>query len=207
MALQPDGKIVVVGESAGDFAVARLQPGGLLDSTFHFDGRRGVNLGGLDQAKGVALQRDGRIVLVGGTSRDGRSDLAVVRLEGDPPAARAGAPGAGTSGGRRGAGVSGALRCAGKAATIVGTAGRDRLRGTRRADVIAALAGNDTARGLGGADRICGGAGRDLLVGGAGADRLLGGPGRDRMLGGLGRDACLGGAGRDRAACERRRTL
>jgi uncharacterized delta-60 repeat protein len=207
VALQPDGKILVAGESAGDFAVARLQPGGLLDSTFHFDGRRGVDLGGYDQARGVALQRDGRIVLVGETSREGRSDLAAVRLEGDPPAAGGGGPGAGAPGGPRRAGVLGAPRCGGRAATIVGTAGRDRLRGTRRADVIVALAGNDTVRGLGGADRICGGPGRDLLAGGAGADRLLGGPGRDRLQGGLGRDSCLGGAGRDRGTCERRWSL
>jgi hypothetical protein len=84
-------------------------------------------------------------VVVGST--DG--NLAVARLEGDPPTAD-GVSGAGAPGGpRRAAGALGAPRCGGRAATIVGTAARDRLRGTARADGIAALAGNDTVRGLG----------------------------------------------------------
>ena len=181
-ALQPDGKIVVAGERSGDdddFAVARLQPGGVLDTTFGSAGRTTVDFGGQESGAAVALQPDGRIVVAGDTTVG--SDFAVARLLGDPPPLPGGGPGA--PGGAR---VPAAARCAGKRATIVGTARRDVLRGTRRADVIVARGGDD---------RIRAGRGNDLVCGGAGKDRLFGGPGRDR---------CLGGAGRDRVACERR---
>ena len=179
-ALQPDGKILVAGERSGDdddFASARLQPGGVLDTTCGSGGRTTVDFGGQDSGTAVALQGDGRIVLAGDTTVG--SDFAVARLLGDPPL-----PGGGP--GTPGGPAPAVLRCAGRRATIVGTARRDVLRGTRRADVIVARGGND---------RIRAGRGNDLVCGGAGNDRLFGGPGKDR---------CLGGAGRDRAACEKR---
>ena len=180
-ALQPDGKIVVAGERSGDdddFGIARLQPGGVLDTTFGSGGRTTVDFGGQDSGSSVALQPDGRIVVAGDTTVG--NDFAVARLLGDPhpPGGGPGAPG--------GAPFPAVRRCAGKRATIVGTTRRDVLRGTRRADVIVALRGND---------RIRAGRGNDLVCGGAGNDRLFGGPGKDR---------CLGGGGRDRAVCERR---
>lgn len=216
--LQPNGKIVIAGGARPSglrkIGVARVQPGGTLDTTFHFDGVRTVDLGGSDGAQGLAIDRAGRAVVAGATFVPGVQDLAVVRLDGDPDVAAPGpgppAPGAPPVTATR------APRCGGKAATIVGTARRDRLRGTPRADVIAALGGRDTVLGLGGNDVICGGGDRDVLDGGAGADRLIGGPGRDvlrggsgrdTVLGGPGRDACEGGAGRDRGACERLRGL
>ena len=66
-ALQPDGRIVVAGGAVvslveADFAVARLQPGGALDTTFSSDGRTTVGFGGRELAYAVALQPDGRIV-------------------------------------------------------------------------------------------------------------------------------------------------
>ncbi|MBX3414214.1 MAG: putative Ig domain-containing protein [Pirellulales bacterium] len=69
--VQPDQKIVVVGTvytSTLDpnFAVARFNPNGSLDATF---GQAGVattsSLGSLTRARGVALQEDGKIVVVG----------------------------------------------------------------------------------------------------------------------------------------------
>jgi uncharacterized delta-60 repeat protein len=202
-ALQRDGKIVVAGERSGDehdFAIARLQPAGALDTTFGGDGRTTVDFGGEDSGFSVALQADGRIVVAGDTTVG--SDFAVTRLQGD--AAPSGGPGPAQGGG------PGVPRCAGKRATIVGTARRDTLRGTPRADVIVALGGNDRIRAGRGNDLVCGGtgndditgqAGRDRLFGGPGRDRLLGGPGNDRLTGGGARDQCLGGSGRDRAAC------
>ena len=176
VALQRDGKIIVAGRAAREenMAVARLQPGGALDTTFDRDGRLAVDFaGGKDTALGLVLQPDGRIVLAGSSD----IQVAVARLEGDPPTAAA-------------------PRCAGRPATIVGTPRRDILRGTPRADVIAGLGGGDAIRGLGGADILCGGRGPDLIDGGRGADRLFGGAGVDE---------CLGGPGRDRGSCERRR--
>jgi uncharacterized delta-60 repeat protein len=201
-ALQPDGKILVAGYTvqAGNysFAVARLQPNGLADTTFGDGGKAVVDFSGEDIGWDLALQPDGKLVVAGHTN----ADFAVARLEGDP-----GGPGGGGGQGEPGAGPgAGPPRCAGRRATIVGTRAANRLRGTRRRDVIAGLGGRDTIRALGGNDIVCagsgndralGGPGRDRLLGQAGRDRLLGGPGRDRLLGGPGRDRLLGGAGRD----------
>ncbi|MGH9041842.1 MAG: calcium-binding protein, partial [Acidimicrobiia bacterium] len=68
VAIQPDNKIVVVGDSDRDFLVARYSPDGVLDDTFGGgDGivTAGVMVGGFDRAHAVALQPDGRIVVVG----------------------------------------------------------------------------------------------------------------------------------------------
>ncbi len=55
---QPDGKIVAVGASiAGDqFAVARYNPNGSLDTSFSGDGTQTTDFGGFEEARGVALQ-------------------------------------------------------------------------------------------------------------------------------------------------------
>ena len=221
VALQPNGKIVVAGATGlTNVAIGRLQPGGLPDATFDFDGRRTVNFGGDEQGHGMALQPNGRIVVAGETGLG--DDVVIARLEGDPPPAGAGGgPGAGPGGPGGGRAVP---RCAGKRATIVGTSRRDVLRGTARADVIVALGGNDLVRAGRGADLVCGGTGRDRLLGQAGADRLLGGlgpdrleggpgadrlfgqGGADRLLGGAALDDCRGGPGPDHAACEIRRS-
>ena len=83
MALQGDGKIVVVGTSAtgsgGDFALARYNPNGSLDTSFSGDGKQTTDFGGVgDGATGVALQADGKIVAVG-SSRSGGGDFALAR--------------------------------------------------------------------------------------------------------------------------------
>ncbi len=91
IAVQSDGKIVVVGsaQSGGvdvDFAVARLNVDGTLDTTFGSNGIRviGFDLGGsnIDAATSVAIDRLGRIV-VGGyaqTKAGNDYDFAVIRL-------------------------------------------------------------------------------------------------------------------------------
>ncbi|MFD8043601.1 calcium-binding protein [Streptomyces chartreusis] len=75
MALQPDGKIVTVGlvqpyESGEvDFALARYNPNGALDSGFGTGGKVITDVrGSEDYANGVAVQADGKIVVVGRTS-------------------------------------------------------------------------------------------------------------------------------------------
>ncbi|MFD5859339.1 calcium-binding protein [Streptomyces chartreusis] len=72
LALQPDGKIVMVGyagESFFDFAVARYNPDGSPDTTFSGDGKLTTDLGGYNWGEAVAVQSTGRIV-VGGQSAD-----------------------------------------------------------------------------------------------------------------------------------------
>jgi uncharacterized delta-60 repeat protein len=72
VAIQPDGKIVIVGsarvDSLGsfngpDFGVVRLLPNGFLDKSFDGDGKRTINFAG--GATDVAIQSDGKIVIVG----------------------------------------------------------------------------------------------------------------------------------------------
>jgi uncharacterized delta-60 repeat protein len=71
VAIQDDGKIVVVGRAGlkrgGKFAVVRYEPNGRLDTTFSGDGKKVIDFTrGLDTAYGVVLQSDGKIVAVGG---------------------------------------------------------------------------------------------------------------------------------------------
>src|SRR6476659_7420196 len=65
---QPDGKIIVAGSTPGGdyrFALARYNPDGSLDTSFSSDGKQTTDLGGFDQANGVAVQGDGKIVVAG----------------------------------------------------------------------------------------------------------------------------------------------
>ncbi len=90
VALQPDGKILVAGSAqitltGFDFAVARLNANGTLDSTFNGTGKQTVsfNVGGTnaDEALGVVVQPDGKIVLTGyAGSSSGKKSFAVARL-------------------------------------------------------------------------------------------------------------------------------
>jgi uncharacterized delta-60 repeat protein len=63
--LQPDGKIVAGGASNNDFALIRLNTNGTLDPTFGTGGRVTTNMGDVDKITAIALQADGKIVVVG----------------------------------------------------------------------------------------------------------------------------------------------
>ncbi len=84
VALQGNGKIVAVGSTgrhpSSDFALARYNPDGSLDTSFSGDGRQTTDFGGLDTATGVALQGDGKIVVVG---RGDARDFALARYNPD----------------------------------------------------------------------------------------------------------------------------
>jgi uncharacterized delta-60 repeat protein len=87
LALQADGKIIVVGDAdiAGDtaFALARYTTGGVLDGTFGIGGIVTTNAtAAADFLEDVIVQPDGRIVAVG--SRKSRAvDIALLRYEDD----------------------------------------------------------------------------------------------------------------------------
>ena len=49
----------------GDFALARYNPNGSLDTSFSGDGKQTTDFGGSTRANGVAIQADGKIVAVG----------------------------------------------------------------------------------------------------------------------------------------------
>jgi uncharacterized delta-60 repeat protein len=84
VAIQADGKIVVAGHSRNgasgprDFAVARYNTNGSLDTSFDSDGKLTTNFGSSDYAYGVAIQADGKIVVAGMSG----GDFAVARYEG-----------------------------------------------------------------------------------------------------------------------------
>jgi uncharacterized delta-60 repeat protein len=72
-ALGPNGKIVVVGRAGptgDDFAIARFNPRGSLDPSFSGDGKQTTRFAGSDGALGVAIQADGKIVVVGSQCAD-----------------------------------------------------------------------------------------------------------------------------------------
>ena len=84
----PDGKIVAAGytlsSTADDFAVARYNADGSLDSAFSDDGKVVTSIGTSDDiAEDVAVQADGRIVVAGYSWIGGNDDFAVVRYNTD----------------------------------------------------------------------------------------------------------------------------
>lgn len=66
-AIQADGKIVVAGTSANDFALVRYNTDGSLDTTFDTDGKVTTDIGTStsDGGNAVAIQSDGKIVVAG----------------------------------------------------------------------------------------------------------------------------------------------
>jgi uncharacterized delta-60 repeat protein len=87
-AVQPDGKIVVAGTSRNlsdnDFAVARYNFDGSLDTTFSGDGKVTTNLGSTyDSAAAVAIQSDWKIVAAGVTRINNVDVFALVRYNPD----------------------------------------------------------------------------------------------------------------------------
>ena len=83
LAIQANGRIVAVGLASGgatgqDFALARYNPNGSLDTSFSSDGRKRTSFGAFDVANGVALPGDGRIVAVGA----GNGEFALARFLG-----------------------------------------------------------------------------------------------------------------------------
>lgn len=89
VALQADGKIVVAGYSIGqsgpggfNFALARYDPNGSLDTSFDGDGKLTTDFGGFnDGAFAVAIQADGKIVAAG--SSVSSAVFALARYDGD----------------------------------------------------------------------------------------------------------------------------
>jgi uncharacterized delta-60 repeat protein len=72
VALQANEKIVVVGRSGfpSDFALARFNQNGSLDSGFSNDGKQTTDFGAAEAAHGVAIAGDGKIVVGGGSGGD-----------------------------------------------------------------------------------------------------------------------------------------
>ncbi|MBK8047196.1 MAG: putative Ig domain-containing protein [Anaerolineales bacterium] len=85
LTLQPDGAVVVAGESETHFAVARYDANGLLDTT-NFGAPFGVVTTTIvmsSTANAVAIQGDGKIVVAGSASDGVRDYFAVARYNAD----------------------------------------------------------------------------------------------------------------------------
>jgi uncharacterized delta-60 repeat protein len=159
VSLQADGKIVVAGRTLngeeGDFALARYNPNGSLDTSFGVNGKvvtsfvrnTGYSCNKFEGANDVTVLPDGRILVAGET---GGQDFALARYN-----------------------PNGSLDTSFGVPVIKGTANHDTLVGTTGNDILQGLAGNDT---------ITGGAGNDTLSGGAGNDSMVGGTGNDTYM-------------------------
>jgi uncharacterized delta-60 repeat protein len=90
VAVQPDGKIVVVGQTSdagasnADFALARYNPNGSLDTSFDGDGKLVTDFSTRDFPGDVAIQADGKIVMAGSTyGSSGAYNFALARYNVD----------------------------------------------------------------------------------------------------------------------------
>lgn len=147
--LQPDGKLLVVGNTAADpffdqsdIVVARYNLDGSLDPTFGNSGKTIIDITNyLDFGNSITLQADGKIVLAGSVDYfvQGAStpaDIAVVRLNGDAPL--------------------------GSGATLIGNSNNNVLTGTAGNNTFTGNGGKDTFKLLGSTDVMTdfGGVGR-----------------------------------------------
>ncbi len=89
MAIQNDGKIILVGftivnSTSADFAIARYNTDGSLDTSFSFDGKVITDFsGGSEDANAVVIQPNGKIVVAGTSFTGTTSDFAVARYNPD----------------------------------------------------------------------------------------------------------------------------
>ena len=91
LALQPDGKIIAVGnviQNSPDFAVMRYNSDGSLDTSFGTDGKAQFDFSDedADNPHAVTVQPDGNILIGGLTSQDlVGGELIIIRVLGDTP--------------------------------------------------------------------------------------------------------------------------
>jgi uncharacterized delta-60 repeat protein len=79
LVVQPDGKLVAAGASGDNFALARYNANGTLDSAFGAGGKVTTDFGGFDEANALVVQPDGKLVAAGASSAAGTYDFALVR--------------------------------------------------------------------------------------------------------------------------------
>ncbi len=82
-AFQPDGKVVAAGfvgsGTSSDFVVVRYSATGSVDTTFGTGGRVTTGINTIDLPVAIAIQSDGKIVVVGSAATSTTSDFAIVR--------------------------------------------------------------------------------------------------------------------------------
>ena len=85
MAVQADGKVIMVGGTSANFIMARFKTDGTLDDAFGDSGKvttpiPGADALGVKEALAVAIQRDGKIVVAGDASTPRPASRAAIVL-------------------------------------------------------------------------------------------------------------------------------
>ena len=85
---QTNGKILIAGYAntgnSNDFAVIRINSNGTYDTTFDTDGKATYAIGnGADECYAMAVQTDGKLILVGQTNNGTNYDIATLRINSD----------------------------------------------------------------------------------------------------------------------------
>jgi uncharacterized delta-60 repeat protein len=82
LAVQPNDRIVIAGATgqSADFGLARFRTNGKLDRSFGDGGTVRIDFGGIETAHDVAVQDDGRIVVVGEVPVGDRTVIGIARL-------------------------------------------------------------------------------------------------------------------------------
>ena len=227
LALQPDGRIVLVGHGSAnsDIAIVRLLPDGTGDPSFNLDGARWIDLGGAEQGLAVALQPDGKILVAGFASDGATNDFVVLRVQpGGALDTTFAGDGIQTIDYGVDAGASAiALQPDGRI-IVAGSAGSDLAVARLQADprppgspghgapralsavprcagrkaTIVGTAARDRLRGTPRADVIVALGGNDVIRGGRGNDLICAGAGNDRVRGDSHGDRLFGQSGKDR---------
>jgi uncharacterized delta-60 repeat protein len=78
-----DARIVAAGGIAGNFGILAYKGDGSPDTGFNGDGQQITDFGGGDEARGVAVQPDGKVVAAGELDVQGAIDFAAARYETD----------------------------------------------------------------------------------------------------------------------------
>lgn len=87
LAVQPDAKIVAVGQAGMFYAAARLDATGMPDNSFGAGGAAVLdtrNIGGIRRFNAAALQANGAVAAVGFHAANPQGSFVVARLQGDP---------------------------------------------------------------------------------------------------------------------------
>ncbi|HSB65299.1 MAG TPA: hypothetical protein VLD65_01900 [Anaerolineales bacterium] len=86
IAVQPDENILLTGQGKvypGDFVLMRYYPNGTMDPNFNGGVPLTINFGGNDEANGIAIQPDNKIIVVGGTFWNFIVNFALARITPD----------------------------------------------------------------------------------------------------------------------------
>jgi uncharacterized delta-60 repeat protein len=84
--VQADGKIMVGGDSNGNFSLTRFNSNGSQDTTFGTNGKVLTNFGGSnDEGQAMVLQADSKIILAGYTNKNNNYAFAAARYINSEP--------------------------------------------------------------------------------------------------------------------------